>query len=258
MLYSLEDCRLRWLNDLFHAGGEWVTAVGQDWGHWLENYKQSHNFGWGKVNLDSRQSQRFLSDERKRSHFPCVKANTGHEHRLEGQRLSCSWAWCADGPCVVRVKLLMSGTCLEKQKYLSGNRALSCRDGRSLRWSGSFCPKRLSPGCSAWRPAGGVFLSLALWSITLSLNKKTLPLHGNCTCSSSCVVATLPPSLTPSVFLYCLGISPVGRVLTEHAIGPEFNPSTVSSSEWQLVPVLSTLGRGEQQDRNLRSSSANS
>lgn len=212
ILYSPEDCRLRWLNDLFYAGGEWVTAVGQDWGHWLENYKQSHNFGWRKVNLDSRQSQRFRSDERKKPHFPCVKANTVQEHRLDGQRLSCSWAWCADCPCVVRVQLLMSGTCLEKQKCLSGNRTLNCRDGRSLQWLGSFCPKRLSPGrvmvtaCSAWRPAAGVFLSLALCSITLSLNKTLLLhrhlymlfiLHGG---------HVAPLSLMPSVFLYCLGM----------------------------------------------------
>lgn len=195
MLYSPEDCRLRWLNDLFYAGGEWVTAVGQDWGHWLENYKQSHNFGWGKVNLASRQSQRFLSDERKRPHFPCVKANTVRGHRLDGQRLSCSWAWCADCPCVVRVQLLMSGTCLEKQKCLSGNRALNCRDGRRLSGQDPFLPK-------GWALEGSWWLHVQLgdqqeeYSLLLlcaaSLRPWTRPCCyiGTCTCSSSCMVAT--------------------------------------------------------------------
>jgi hypothetical protein len=81
MLESPEDCWLRWRNDLFHSGGEWVTVVGQDWGHWLESYKQSHSFGWGKVNLDYRQSQCFLGDERKSSHFSSVNANHGHNQQ---------------------------------------------------------------------------------------------------------------------------------------------------------------------------------
>lgn len=44
-------------------------------------------------------------------------------------------------PSVVSMKLLMSGTCLEKQGYFLGNRALSYRDGRSPVWSRTFVQK---------------------------------------------------------------------------------------------------------------------
>lgn len=232
MLCSPEDFRLGWLNDLFHSGGEWVTAGGQDWGHWLESYKQSHNFGWGKVNLDFRQSQCFLSDERKSSHFSRVNANTGHDHPSGwlGFVMFLSLVCITDCPCVVRVKLLMSGTCLEKQDYFSGNRTLSYRGGRHLWWSGSFCPEKLSCGrivvmtYSTWRPVGWGFLSLALCSITLSL-KETLRVHRNlCMLFILHGSSVAPLSVKLIVFLHWLGMLLSWWVLVKPARGHEFNP----------------------------------